>query len=86
MAAIDHDRGNHARSLRLFAAGDALRQAINVPRGFGPRADYERMMSRLRGQFGDKDYERIREEGSLLKIEQALELAFAQSGLEGIVE
>lgn len=77
VASMAHDRGNYARAVLLFAAVDMIRQAINVPRAFGPRADYDRMAARLLGQMGEKDYERIREEGRVLTIEQALELAFA---------
>jgi tetratricopeptide (TPR) repeat protein len=76
-------QGEPARAAQLLGAADALRKALNAPVQSADRADYERFVAGARAAMDADAFEAAWAEGRSLTLEQAIELALADTGLDG---
>ena len=69
------------RGARLFAAAEALREAMNVSMVTSPsyRADYERSLIALRAALDEKTLAAAWAEGRAMSMEEAVEYALSVS-------
>jgi predicted ATPase/DNA-binding SARP family transcriptional activator len=77
LAAAD---GAPERAVRLFAAAQALREAVGTPLEPGERADEDRSIAATRATLGDAAYAAAWAEGNTMQWEQAIEYALGWSG------
>jgi len=70
LAAVIFERGDPLRAVRLFGAGDALRQRLELQLGSFQEA-YERYIDAMRAALGDVEFERVWQAGQSLPIEEA---------------
>jgi predicted ATPase/class 3 adenylate cyclase len=75
LAAADEGMGQPERAVRLFAAAEALRQALGAVLSPPERADHDRLVAAARAVLGEPVFASAWTEGRALPLEQAIEEA-----------
>jgi predicted ATPase/class 3 adenylate cyclase/DNA-binding CsgD family transcriptional regulator len=73
-------QGKFAWAAQLWGCAEVLREAVSVPIPFVDRANYERLITNVRAQLGDKAFSTVWAEGRMMTAEQVL----AMSEQEGV--
>lgn len=73
-------QGKFAWAAQLWGCAEVLREAVGVPIPFVDRANYERLITNVRAQLGDKAFSTVWAEGRMMTPEQVL----AMSEQEGV--
>ena len=73
-------QGKFAWAAQLWGCAEVLREAVSVPIPFVDRANYERLITNVRAQLGDKAFSTVWAEGRMMTPEQVL----AMSEQEGV--
>jgi predicted ATPase/class 3 adenylate cyclase/Tfp pilus assembly protein PilF len=80
MAAVVAALGTFPRAARIWGAAERLRGEIGSPLSPNERRRYDRAVAAARAAFGDSaSFDRAWQEGCALALEQAIELALAQT-------
>ena len=72
LAAVAGGQGQPERTVRLFAAAAALRDAIGAPLPAGDRAVYDRILAAVHDSLGPEKFGAAWDAGRVLSLEQAL--------------
>ncbi|MFL5735384.1 MAG: ATP-binding protein [Chloroflexia bacterium] len=75
LAGVAAAEGHPERAARLFAASEALRQALDAPMWPAEQVDYDRNLAKARAQLDDASWQAAWEAGRTLNIDQAVALA-----------
>jgi DNA-binding CsgD family transcriptional regulator len=71
-------RGHSVRAVRLWAAEESLREAMDIPRMPAELSFYGRYFEAARAQLDDAAWETARSEGRAMSMEQATEYALTE--------
>lgn len=74
LAEVGAIQGKVVWSAQLWGAAEVLREAVSVPIPFIDRADYERAITAVRSQLGEKVFTAAWMQGRTMTLEQALTL------------
>jgi predicted ATPase/DNA-binding XRE family transcriptional regulator len=77
LAGIAASRGQPERAARLFAAADALREALGITYEAPDQVEYDRGLAAARAQLPADSWDALRAEGRAMTMEQAVEYALA---------
>jgi predicted ATPase/DNA-binding SARP family transcriptional activator len=72
MALLEAGVGNHAEAVRLLAAGDTARHAINYPRPPVEHADYEAVVTALRERLGAAEFTTLWRTGAAQSLDDTV--------------
>jgi hypothetical protein len=76
-------RGELERSVRLYAAAEAIRRAIGALRRPRSREEYERDLTAIRAGLDEEVFATGWKDGQALTLDQAIELARHSCGVSG---
>jgi predicted ATPase/Tfp pilus assembly protein PilF/DNA-binding XRE family transcriptional regulator len=79
LGAVAVESGEAQRGARQLAASDALREAIGVVMEPDDRIPYDRAVASAHAQLGEVDFEKARQEGRAMSMEQAIDYALART-------
>jgi hypothetical protein len=65
------------KAARLLGAAEALRQKINMDMTPPEREEYEKEVTDLKANMGEKEFKSLWAEGRSMRMDEAIELAMA---------